>query len=65
MTTINPKEQTLLLHKLDGLIRELVPILLKNLDDLLRESTKRIIDENVLSIKNFEINSVSHVEIIT
>jgi len=65
MTTINPKEQTLLLHKLDGLIGELVPILLKNLDDLLRESTKRIIDENVLSIKNFEINSVSHVEIIT
>lgn len=64
MTTINPKEQTLLLHKLDGLIRELVPILLKNLDDLLREITKRIIDENVLSIKNFEINSVSHACIV-
>lgn len=64
MTTINPKEQTLLLHKLDGLIGELVPILLKNLDDLLREITKRIIDENVLSIKNFEINSVSHACIV-
>ena len=64
MTTINPKEQTLLLHKLDGLIRELVPILLKNLDDLLREITKRSIDENVLSIKNFEINSVSHACIV-
>ena len=64
MTTINSKEKTLLFHKLDCLIRELVTILLKNLDDLLRENTKRVASEMILSVENFEIDFVSHAEII-
>lgn len=64
MTTVNPKEKTLLFHELDCLIRELVAILLKNLDDLLRQSAKRVTNENVLSVENFKLDFVSHAEIV-